>query len=272
MSIFRKKKKIVKCNHVFVGNKCVLCNMKKPVIKESIEPEVREKKEHDNVDISGKKRIPKKDLKDEEFYYAVDVFKPKQHLSKRVLRKERKLRKKFPSQLVLVRFELGSGMFREFYVPENIEGFVFNKKRYVFDTNQRYFVVERGCFAYDFHEHLSLPLRKRFNITPDVETLLTKEIESKTKKPLRPFSNISEIQTLIENSKVVDVEESINPMTLKRFTDSEVIKQVLAGAMLSKILKIAVIVLFVVLLLSFFSFALNLWSSGLIEKVTEMFK
>lgn len=224
-------------------------------------------------------KLPKGIKKEEEteqnkFYQELYNYEPQkefkwfQFLAKR---KDKKLKKKYPSSLVLIRMELNSGKFIEFYGIEEFGSFVYNKKRYVIDENMKYYVINRDIWAYDYAEDLSLPIRKKMKLTEEGDKAVSL-IESEFRKPKNPRIPVSEIKTIIENSKVVDVENSLNPSILKRFTDSEVIKQVLEGASIGRLFKIILIIVIVIGILMLADLAVDMYDSGLFEKISESFK
>lgn len=209
-------------------------------------------------------------------------------------RKEQKMRKKHPDMVVLIKMEMSNGTFREFLAIEEFGSFVFNKKQYVFDYKMRYFIIERNMWAYDFNEYLSIPLRRKQEISDLTENMIARlehlkenndnreQIESiyrqleerigiDMRKPLNPHVDVSEMKSLIENSKIVDVENSLNPVNLKRFIDSEAIKQALQAVSMNKYLKIIMIILIVIGALGILSFLITVWHTGVFDKLKGMF-
>lgn len=207
----------------------------------------------------------------DEFYFIAKPFSAEYGLSATQLRKEKALYKKHPDKVVLIKMEMANGQFREFLAVEDLGCFYYRKSQYVFDVQMKYYIIERNIWAYDFHEYISLPLRKSFQISDKLEKLIQPEFDKAHKKPMNPHFNVNEIKTLIENSELVDVEASLNPTTLKRFTDSEVIKQVLQGAMLGRIFKIMFILIIVCAIFLLLLVIVNLYHAGIFEKIGHMF-
>lgn len=224
-----------------------------------------------NTDISGRKRIPEAEIMPEKFYYEAKAFTQTYGLSNGQIRKEKKIYTKNPDKVVLIKMEMANGQFREFLAVEDLGCFFYKKSQYVFDSAMKYFLIERNIWAYDFHEYLTLPLRKYFAISEKLEKLLQPEIDNARRKPLNPHVDVNEAKTLIENSQLVDVEASINPTTLKRFTDSEVIKQVLQGAMLGRIFKIMFILIIIMAVFLLMILLTTLYHAGIFEKVGNLF-
>lgn len=185
-------------------------------------------------------------------------------------RKLAKMKKKNPDTLVLVKMEMNAGHFKEFYVAEKNEGFIMSEKQYIFDTSMKYYIKNRNIWAYDFHESLAIPLRKKMKFTEDIEAFLN-YLELKSRKNQKVSVDANEIKQLIENSQIIDVENSLNPSTLKRFMDSEVIKQILQGAVIGKILKILLIISIIAGVLVLIDVLVGLQSAGVFEKLKGMF-
>lgn len=181
-----------------------------------------------------------------------------------------KLIENSPDKIVLIKMEMSNGFFREFLVEEEAESFYYKKNMYVLDAELKYYIIERNIWAYDFHENLSLPIRKKIRISDDVQVVLDM-LEAASRKGIKPQIPVNDIKKIIENSGFVDVENSLNPTTLKRFTDSEVIKQVLQGAMLGKIFKIMFVLIIIIAIFALLNLVINLYASGVFEGLKEMF-
>lgn len=176
---------------------------------------------------------------------------------------------KHKGKSVLIKMEMGNGQFREFLTADEGGFFIFNKSLYVFDYSLKYYIIERDIWAYDFNEFMSIPLRKKFQITEQLEKFLQPNIDSQKRRPLNPKVDINEIRTLVENSDIIDVEASLNPSVLKRFTDSEVIKQVLQGTMLGRIFKVMFVLIIIIAVFMLLILILMLYQSGIFGTVIE---
>lgn len=244
---------------------------KEKLLKKKQEEEQKrlEEEKKKNMDISGKKRV--QELEKRKFYYEAVPFKSTYNLNWFQRRSQNKLRRKNPESIVLIKMEMANGMFREFLVLERFGCFTYGKGLYALDSSMKYYLIDRDIWAYDFHELISIPLRKKFQISEKLERLLQPEVDKGKKKPINPHPDINEIKTLIENSDIVDVEASINPTTLKRFTDSEVIKQVLQGAMLGRIFKVMFVLIVIIAIFMLILMLIQAYTSGLFEKLGGMF-
>lgn len=243
-------------------------------------PKVEDKPKEVKPDaVSNKIPVIKDKLKDNVFYYESTKYEPLKdrppwlhRKSYKEYQEQVKFIEKNKDKVILIKMEMSNGQFREFLVADDCGSFIYKKGRYVLDPPMKYYIIDRDLWAYDFHEFLSIPLRKKYTLTHEIESLLEPAISTAKKRPLNPRIDVNEVKMLIENAKVVDVENSINPLTLKRFTDSEVIKQVLQGAMLSKLFKIMFVLIIIVSIVMFLLLIVNLYSSGIFEKLAGYFK
>ena len=152
--------------------------------------------------------------------------------------------KKNSASIVLIRMEMNNGRHREFIVKEDIEkgGFMFNKGRYIFDLESKYFIVDSNIWAYDYHESFSLPVKRIIPVDD-----LKKGIELK--------------------NEAEEVDHSSNPKTLHRFILAEIAQGIMRGASLGALFKTLVIIVIIVLLVGLFDFGIDLYSSGLIQQI-----
>lgn len=226
-----------------------------------------------------KKRLVKfRDISDNDLYVPAGSF----YDEFAVLAKDWKARAKFyrknKGKICLIRMELGNGQFREFLAVDESGYFIWNKRLFVFDYSQKYYLIERDLWCYDFNENVSLPIRKSFYFSEKLEkeigSLISQaqaKIDAKARKNLNARVDVNELRNLIENTDLVDVEASFNPLTLKRFTDSEVIKQVLQGAMLSKFFKLMFAIIVILAVLALLTFIITVYQSGIIQDVVAKF-
>ena len=251
-------------------------------------PDTEPKKEHKPVS-KNKKEQPRKPPVTKEtasestdhttVYYASEPMTAEHGLGKKEIKKQRKFFNKNKSEVVLVKMELGNGQFREFLANDLGGFFYYKRNQYVFDYSMKYFLIDRNIWAYDYHEFLSIPLRKELKISEDIEKKISDivgmfqaAIDTKRKSPIKPTIDINKIKTIVENSELVDVEASLNPTTLKRFTDSEVIKQVLQGTMLGKVFKIMFVLIIVLAVFGLINLLLTLYQSGIFERLIGTFQ
>lgn len=73
------------------------------------------------------------------------------------------------SSMVLVTFELKNGDHRQFTVTESEGGFKYRGKQYIFDEEVKYYNMDADLWCYDFHENISLPIRRIFPVSDLIE-------------------------------------------------------------------------------------------------------
>lgn len=205
-----------------------------------------------------------------DFYYKAIPFDRNTAKSWLQRRREKKLKRKFPDSVVLVRMETFSGSFREILMPEQGGSVHFRQGEYILDSSLKYYIEDAKLWAYDFHEGISLPLKKKVQLS-ETAAAIVKEIEEQSRKGLSPRVNANEIKDLVESSNVVDVETSLNPSVLQRFTDSKVIEQILQGAVLGRIFKIMLYIVIAVGVLQIAIFLMQLYQSGALDQLKSMF-
>lgn len=156
----------------------------------------------------------------------------------------RRKKRKHPEKVVLIRMEMNNGQFKEFCVVEDEkDGFKYKGKKYIFDLDARYYVIDSNIWAYDFHESLTLPVKRTIPV--------------------------NRIKSLMEHSDITEVENAINPVTLERFIKSEIAQGILQGASIGKLFKVMLIILFIIVFLSAIDFIVGLWDSGIIQQLMD---
>ncbi len=225
--------------------------------------------------IEPHKAVSEKEAKEsteEKVFYEAKPMTPETGLSKKQIKINKKYKEKHEGEIVLIKMEMASGLFREFLAHDEGGFFYFRKKQYPFDPQMKYYIIERKMWAYDYHELISIPLQKKIELSDSLIKLIQPVWDDARKKAINPRVDASQIQTLIENSDIVDVEASLNPLTLKRFTDSEVIKQVLQGTMLGKIFKIMFVLIIILAVMGLIQVMLSLYASGVFSALGSFFK
>lgn len=217
------------------------------------------------------KKIKESEMNQDSLYQEMPQYDEIIKLSWFEKRRLRKLKKKHPDNYILIRMEMNSGHFIEFYTIENNNNFIFRKKQYVIDISLKYYIKNRNVWAYDYHESLSIPLRNKVKLSEDINELLNR-VEDKSRKGINVKTDANEVSQLIENSEMIDVEKSLNPLTLQRFTESEVIKQILQGAVISRLLKVIFILVIIIAVFSVLHLLIYSYQSGLFDKIGEIFK
>lgn len=149
--------------------------------------------------------------------------------------------RKHPATTSLINMELLNGFHKLFLVKEKDEGFKYRGKKYLFDNEAKYFIIDSKLWAYDYHETFSLPIKRVIPVT--------------------------NIRKTIEQSGVSEVEYATNPATLERFAVSKIAEGIMRGAELDavfKFLKLMSVIILVVVVLHLVLFAQK---SGVLSQV-----
>lgn len=116
-----------------------------------------------------------------------------------------------PSRIILINMELNNGFHKTFLVKEKENGFIFNKKQFVLDSDQKYYNIDARMWGYDFHENYVLPVKRKIPV--------------------------KDIRDTMKSVDMAEIEYSTNPSTLEKFISSEIAKQVLKSAQLDEWLR-----------------------------------
>jgi len=208
----------------------------------------------------------KKVMENDKFYFEAKPFNYFKRSFFSIRRfKEKRMLKKFPAKVVLVRFEMNNGTTREFLVKDDASGFTYNGGQYVFDLENRYWVVDSLIWAYDFHESLSISMTT--TLKPNDQLIeYIKQLEEDSRKGIKKHIPINDLKETIEQSGITQVENSINPIVLERVIKSEIIQAILQGSALGRLFKVLLIISIIVLIVLFIDLAIDFISSPLPEE------
>ncbi|NIQ15377.1 MAG: hypothetical protein GTO02_13575 [Candidatus Dadabacteria bacterium] len=158
--------------------------------------------------------------------------------------------KKNPDITTLIRMELNNGRHREFTVQEDPDkkGFIYRKGRYIFDPEAKYYLIDSNIWAYDYHEGITIPIRRRIPVNE-----IREGIDAKA------AIQIQDIQ--------IEVENAVNPLLLQRFLLAEVAQGIMRGASLGALFKLLVVLVIIGMLLAGVDLAISVYSSGLLEQI-----
>ena len=146
-----------------------------------------------------------------------------------------------PQKTMLIRMELRTGMHDEFMITSNTDSFKYLGSTYILDGEQKYFVASSKCYAMDYHQDFSLPIKRKIPV--------------------------EDIKKTIQAMRIVDVENATNPATLKAFIESKVIQQVMKGQQMDEIFKKIMLWLIVSALASLIHLILYMVKSGMLNNV-----
>ena len=122
-----------------------------------------------------------------------------------------KFKFKNPSVLILANMQLNTGDYESAIVRVQGKSFILYGKRYLVDDEKLYFNRTFKMWCLNYHEDLSIPVKKTHAFLPVDENIPAQEIKKE-----------------LESTKI-DVVNNINPKVLQDFTTSEVIQKVFQG-------------------------------------------
>lgn len=150
-----------------------------------------------------------KKYKDGANYKAKDMYtiynqaKPKNMLDFKAW-KYKLQNKIFPVQMMLINMQLETGHFMQFQAKIKDFGFVFAGGFYIIDQEIAYYNSSAKMWALDYHESLCFPVKRTINV--------------------------KELKDSLIKSGQVELESTMNPISLQKFMESTVIQKLLAGA------------------------------------------
>ena len=199
---------------------------------------VEKKKEENYFDKITKGRIEK-----EQNFEAKEVFKNYAINKKKnifdIKGWKYKLNSKYhPLSTIKVNMELSNGEVMPFVIKILDGGFIFNKGFYLIDEKAKYYDNNAKLWCFDYHEELCFPVVKRINI--------------------------GDIKNSIYQSGDVELETAINPVSLQKFMESNVIQKILAGAELEDSMRKMKMYMIITMVISGVTLLLAVNSSGLI--------
>ncbi len=135
--------------------------------------------------------------------------------------------------------ELLNGMHKSFTVVETNEGFIYRGKKYLLDNENKYYNLDARMYCYDYHEALTLPLKR---VIP-----------------------VGTIKSTLEAMPMTEVEYAINPATLKRFEIAKIAEGIMKGQQLDEFMRRIMVLMFIVLVVTIIHFLIFLQKSGVFE-------
>ncbi len=173
----------------------------------------------------------------------INSYNPMKSMSKRTFGywKAWYLDKYHPGTIVLINMELTNGFHRSFTVKEKEEGFIFRGKKYLFDDDHKYYNIDAKLYAFDYHEGLTLPIKRKIPVT--------------------------EIKKTMESTEEIDIEYAINPSTLQRFMTAKIAEGVMKGSQLDEFMRKLQMFLIVTMIAVLVHLALFLYGSGMLQNI-----
>ena len=128
----------------------------------------------------------------------------------------------YPERTMLVNMELRNGFHTTLIIFLKKPYFTFANGNYIIDDDFKYYDVSSKLWCLDYHQDISFPIKRHIDV--------------------------NKINKLMRNKGVSDVDNAINPMTLKQLIESDVVQKVMKGAELDevfKFLKLMIILTFI---------------------------
>jgi len=107
-------------------------------------------------------------------------------------------------RLMLINMELRSGRHYTFTIPVSDDGFKFQDARYIYDDDAKYYNINFNMWCLDYHQDIALPLKRKIPV--------------------------NEIRNELDKEQTVEVEYSINPVTLERYVTSNLAEGIMNSA------------------------------------------
>ncbi len=151
------------------------------------------------------------------------------------------LERMHPEKTALVSMELLNGFHRLFIVKENDEGFQYRNKKYLFDNEAKYYIIDSKLWCYDYHENFTLPIKRKIPLT--------------------------HIKKSLEHSNISEVEYATNPSTLERFTISKIAEGIMKGQAIDEFMKQIRLLLIIAMVTAVIHLALFMFKSGMLQSI-----
>jgi len=146
-----------------------------------------------------------------------------------------------PGATYLINMELRNGMHTFFVLTTNKAEFDFKEGRYIIDDESKYFVLDANKYALDYHQDISLPIKR-----------------------IIPVTEINKAISALNNT---EVETAINPTSLKSYVESNFIQQVMKGQELSESLKKITLIAGVAALAAVMHLVIFIFKSGMLSSI-----
>lgn len=179
---------------------------------------------------------------DKEIQMKFKTFNPLKSSKFRLRFWKDKFKDKFwPHKTVLINMELLNGFHKLFLIKESDSGFKYDKKKYIFDNESKYYILDAKLWCYDFHESIDIPIKRIIPVT--------------------------EIRKAFEHSKLTEVEYATNPATLERFIIARIAEGIMKGQQLDEVMKRLMLVCIIAAISSTLMLILFVIKSGMLKSI-----
>lgn len=142
---------------------------------------------------------------------------------------------------IYVNMELRNGMHIQFVAYISHPYFIWKKGLYIIDDELKYWNSTVGMFAIDYHQDLSLPIKKKVNV--------------------------NEIKHTVESVGGFEVETALNPHSLKQWLESDVVQKIIKGQELDQFMRRLMTISIIGALAAIAMLLLFMWKSGMFEQI-----
>lgn len=191
-----------------------------------------------------KRKATTKAIKNKTYIKEVEVINeyPKEYSAIKKQTWIKKLQNKFfPASVYLINMQLRNGFHNTFLISTNSNSFKYKGGNYVIDETLKYYNINAKCFSIDYHQDLSIPVRREIQI--------------------------DEIKKAVKNSGLTEEEMSLNPKVLQSFIDSKIAEGVLRGQQIDEFLRMLKLWLVVIGIVVLIHFALFMKASGMLDNL-----
>jgi hypothetical protein len=147
----------------------------------------------------------------------------------------------FPGSMLMINMELVSGDHKHFRVIPVNNKFNWKKGSYIVDESLKYYDITYKMYCLDYHESICLPLKRMI----DPESV---------KKELFKVG-------------ISDVDNAINPVSLKTFVESNIVQQMIKGADIDNLLNFLRLMIILVCIISGVHLILFVVKSGMLSNM-----
>jgi hypothetical protein len=142
---------------------------------------------------------------------------------------------------LLINMELQNGDHVTFLAFPTKGSFKYKDGEYIIDESFKYYNITAKCYALDYHENYTLPIKRTF---PSIE-----------------------IKKQVANSSIKDIHLATNPVLIRAFIESNIAEGVMKGQMVDLFLRAIKMWIIVGVIVTCTHFLVYLYASGIIDKI-----
>ena len=153
------------------------------------------------------------------------------------------VKKNAPSTQMFIEMELRTGKWDYFFIDiGDSSSFYFRGGQYIVDPDLKEYVSSLNMYSLRYHQDYSLPVQQKIPV--------------------------KEIKHAIESSGTLDIENATNPITLRSFVISDVIKDVIQSAGIHTYLKTMQLLVIIAVITAILHFIVYLIKSGIFKELS----